>query len=147
MVTCYIGLGANLGEREKNISRALAFLREDTAIKVLQVSSVIETKPEGVSLPQPYFLNAVVKIKTSYTARQLLKKLRQIETKLGRPTHRPKNYPRTIDLDILLYGNTRIKEKNLEIPHPRIQKRQFVLKPLKEIAGELFSPEGRLLQI
>lgn len=147
MVTCYIGLGANLGKRGKNIGCALAFLREDAAIKVLKVSSVIETKPEGVLLPQPYFLNAVVKLRTSYTARQLLKKLQQIETQLGRTTPRPKNYPRTIDLDILLYGNARIKEKDLEIPHPRIHERQFVLEPLKEIAGELFGPEGRLLQI
>lgn len=136
MVTCYLSLGSNLGNRKKNIALALAALRADAAINVLKVSSVIETEPEGVPLPQPRFLNAVVKLKTSYTTRQLLEKIQQIETKLGRQAPpRPKNYPRAIDLDILLYGDSRVKEKDLEIPHPRMRERQFVLKPLEEIAG------------
>lgn len=136
MVTCYLSLGSNLGGRKKNIALALAALRADAFITVLKVSSLIETEPEGVPSPQPRFLNGVVKLKTSYTARQLLGKIQQIETLLGRDAPpRPKNFPRTIDIDILLYGDARVKEKDLEIPHPRMRERQFVLTPLKEIAG------------
>ena len=137
MVICYIALGSNLADRQKNIKLALECLEQDPAIEVLKASSIIETEPQKAP-PQPKFLNGVVKLQTSYSAHQLLKKLQEIEVKLGRKTPRVKNEPRTIDLDILLYGDLEIDEENLQIPHPRIWKRRFVTIPLKEIAPELF---------
>ena len=137
MVICYIALGSNLADRQKNIKFALECLEQDPAIEVLKASSIIETEPQKTP-PQPKFLNGVVKLQTSYSAHQLLKKLQEIEVKLGRKTPRVKNEPRTIDLDILLYGDSKIDEKDLQIPHPRIWKRRFVTIPLKEIAPELF---------
>lgn len=138
MVVCYIALGSNLRDRQKNIKLALEYLKQDPVIEVRKVSSIIETEPQKAP-PQPKFLNAVAKLQTSYSAHQLLKKLQEIEVKLGRKTTpRVKNEPRTIDLDILLYGDFKIDEKELQIPHPRIWKRRFVTIPLKEIAPELF---------
>jgi 2-amino-4-hydroxy-6-hydroxymethyldihydropteridine diphosphokinase len=137
MVICYIALGSNLADRQKNIKLALEFLKQAPAIKILKVSSIIETEPQKAR-PQPKFLNGVVKLQTSYSAHQLLKKLQEIEVKLGRKTPRVKNEPRTIDLDILLYGDFKIDEKELQIPHPSMWKRRFVAIPLKEIAPELF---------
>lgn len=137
MVICYIALGSNLADRSKNIKLALECLEQHPAIEVLKASSIIETEPQKTP-PQPKFLNGVVKLQTSYSAHQLLKKLQEIEVKLGRKTPRVKNEPRTIDLDILLYGDSKIDEKDLQIPHPRIWKRRFVTIPLKEIAPELF---------
>ncbi|UCB57183.1 MAG: 2-amino-4-hydroxy-6-hydroxymethyldihydropteridine diphosphokinase [Candidatus Omnitrophota bacterium] len=137
MVICYIALGSNLGNRAKNIDLALKYLREDPAIIILKTSSFIETKPQGVLL-QAKFLNGVIKIKTDYSAQELLKKLQAVETKMGRSLPRPKNEPRTIDLDILIYADMKIEEETLQIPHPRMWQRDFVITPLKEIAPELF---------
>ena len=138
MVTSYIALGSNLGDRKQNIDLALKYLKEDPAVEILKISSIIETEPQE-SPPQPKFLNGVVKLETSYSAQDLLKKLQEIEVKLGREIPRLKNQPRTIDLDILLYGDSKIDEDNLKIPHPRMWKRRFVSIPLKEIAPELFA--------
>lgn len=137
MVTCYIALGSNLGEREKNINLTLEYFKQDPAIKVLKVSSLIETEPHNCP-PQPKFLNAVAKLKTGYSAQELLKKLQQIEVDLGRETPRLKNQPRTIDLDMLLYGDFKIDEEGLKVPHPQMWEREFVTVPLKEIAPEVF---------
>jgi len=136
MVSCYIALGANLGERNKNIDLALEYLRLDPAVKIIKVSSLIETDPVS-GPPQPRFLNGVVKLQTDYTARELLRKLQDIEVKLGRESRRPKNHPRKIDLDILFYGDSKIDEENLKIPHPRMWERKFVTVPLQEVAPEL----------
>lgn len=136
MVTCYIALGSNLGDRNKNINLALEYLKLDPAIRVLKASSLIETEPHGCP-PQSKFLNGVAKLKTSYSARELLKKLQEIEFKLGRENPHPKNHPRTIDLDILFYGDLKIDEKDFKVPHPRMWEREFVTVPLKEIAPEL----------
>lgn len=136
MTTCYIAFGSNLGDRNKNIKLAIKYLGLDPAIKILKLSSFIETEPEA-GPPQPKFINGVVKIETGYSARELLKKLQEIEVKLGRKAAHPKNHPRTIDLDILFYGNQKIDEKGLKIPHPRMHKRDFVMGPLKEIAPEI----------
>ncbi|MBN2097495.1 MAG: 2-amino-4-hydroxy-6-hydroxymethyldihydropteridine diphosphokinase [Candidatus Omnitrophica bacterium] len=143
MVECYLGLGSNLGKRRGNIFQALAYLKQDPAIKVLKISSIIETKPQDLS-PQPKFLNAVAKIETSYNAQKLLKRLQQIEVKLGRPSPHPKNHPRSIDLDILFYGDSKIDEENLKIPHPLIGQRDFVVQPLLEVAPELLGTLSRL---
>ncbi|MFH1045676.1 MAG: 2-amino-4-hydroxy-6-hydroxymethyldihydropteridine diphosphokinase [Candidatus Omnitrophota bacterium] len=137
MEISYIALGSNLGNRRQNITHALTLLKKERGIVVLGISSLIETAPVG-GPAQPLFLNGVVKIKTAYTPGNLLKKLQQIEIKLGRPHPHAPNYPRTIDLDILLYGRRKIKTKNLTLPHPRMWQRQFITAPLKEIAPELF---------
>jgi 2-amino-4-hydroxy-6-hydroxymethyldihydropteridine diphosphokinase len=138
MIISYIALGSNLGERNKNIQQALKYLSQDSNIDILQVSSLIVTKPQNCP-PQTDFLNGVVKLQTDYSAQELLRKLQEIETRMGREYPRQKNLPRTIDLDILLYGDAKIDEYNLKIPHPRMWEREFVKKPLKEIAPQLFS--------
>ncbi|MBN3038954.1 MAG: 2-amino-4-hydroxy-6-hydroxymethyldihydropteridine diphosphokinase [Candidatus Omnitrophica bacterium] len=140
MTTCFIGLGSNLGDRKKNIAHAVEHLKQDPKITITKVSSAIETDAIG-GPPQPKFFNAVIKIDTSYSARRLLEILQSIERKLGRQSPHQKNHPRTIDLDILLYGNLTIAENDLEIPHPRMWERKFVTVPLKEIAPEFFDKE------
>ncbi len=142
MVSCYIALGSNTGDRSKNINLAIEYLKQNPAIKVLKVSSLIETEPFDC-LPQSKFLNGVVKLETGYTAQELLKRLQEIEVRLGRDVSRPKNHPRTIDLDILLYGNLKIDDNSLKVPHPRMWEREFVTVPLREIAPELFEQGSR----
>jgi 2-amino-4-hydroxy-6-hydroxymethyldihydropteridine diphosphokinase len=137
MVICYIALGSNTGKRADFIKLALECLEKDPAINVLKASSLIETEPENL-LPQPKFLNSAAKLETRYSARELLEKLQEIEVKLGREAPHPKNQPRTIDLDILLFGDLKIDEDDLKIPHPRMWQREFVTAPLREIAPELF---------
>lgn len=137
MVSSYIALGSNLGQRRKNINLAIEYLRNDPAIKIVKVSSFIETEPFNCPA-QPKFLNGVAKLEISYSAQELLKELQEIETGMGREYPRIKNQPRTIDLDILLYGDLKIEEEGLKIPHPRMWKREFVTIPLQEIAPELF---------
>jgi 2-amino-4-hydroxy-6-hydroxymethyldihydropteridine diphosphokinase len=137
MVTCFIALGSNLGDRSKNINSALEYLKEDPSIKIIKVSSLIETEPLG-GPPQPKFLNGVVKLRTAYVAEQLLKILQEIEIKLGRKNPHHKDCPRTIDLDILLYGELTIDKEDLKIPHPRMWEREFVKAPLREVAPEIF---------
>jgi len=138
MTASYIALGSNLGDRNKNISLALNCLEQDPAINVVKVSSLIETEPHNCPAHQPKFLNAAAKIETSYSARQLLAKLQKTESKLGRKMPRVKNAPRTIDLDILTFGDSKIDERDLQVPHPKMWQREFVTLPLKEIAPELF---------
>jgi 2-amino-4-hydroxy-6-hydroxymethyldihydropteridine diphosphokinase len=131
MTEVFIGIGSNLGDREENIQRAVASLKKNPHIKVDKVSSLIETEPaEG--LPQPRYLNGVIKIRTDLLAADLLKFLQDIERALGRE-RTVKNGPRTIDLDILLYGDEVIDGPILTVPHPRMWEREFVLRPLEEI--------------
>jgi len=131
MVVCYLGLGSNLGNRRKNIKKALDHLAKTRGIKIEKTSRIYETKAIGGPL-QGKFLNAAIKIKTSLTPHLLLKTVKNIEKDLGR--RRTVRWgPREIDLDILLYGNKIIKRKNLIIPHPRMFSREFVLRPLREI--------------
>ena len=137
MVTCFIALGSNLGNRQENIHSALRYLKKDPAIKIIKISSLKETEPEDCPAQQK-FLNGVVKLQTDYSAQQLLNRLQQIEMKLGRKIPHARNQPRTIDLDILIYGDLQISEKKLQIPHPRMWKREFVTVPLREIAPEVF---------
>jgi len=131
MVVCYLGLGSNLGNRRKNIKKALDYLAKIKGIKIEKSSRIYETKPVG-GPTQRKFLNAAIKIRTSLSPQLLLAALKKIEKDLGRkPTVR--FGPRPIDLDILLYANKIIKRKNLVIPHPRMFRREFVLRPLREI--------------
>ncbi len=133
MATVYIGIGSNLGDRQKNIDDALDMLKKYN-ITVNRISSIIETDPIGGPV-QDKFLNAVAKLTTELDPHTLLEKLNTIEKNLGRK-RTILNGPRTIDLDILLYDNISLTTNNLVIPHPRMFKRDFVLKPLREIADK-----------
>jgi len=131
MFNVFIGIGSNLGDREKNIKKALEYFKKNPHIKIKKISSIIETEPWGYT-SQPKYLNGVIKIKTELSPLDLLKFLQEVEKKLGRE-RKIKYGPRTIDLDILLYGDKIINLPQLKIPHPRMWEREFVLKPLLEI--------------
>jgi 2-amino-4-hydroxy-6-hydroxymethyldihydropteridine diphosphokinase len=135
MVTCYIGLGSNLGDRQYYINTAIKRIRLLMDTRVTKISKIIETHALG-GPPQGPYLNCVIEIQTALSAYELLKKLQKIEVNLGR-VRTIKNGPRNIDLDILLYGDVRIKEDSLCIPHPRMFQREFVMEPLKDIAPEV----------
>ncbi|MGI6143422.1 MAG: 2-amino-4-hydroxy-6-hydroxymethyldihydropteridine diphosphokinase [bacterium] len=140
MKEVYLGLGSNLGDRKAFIDRALAgLLRAGVTIK--GVSSLYETEPVGF-MDQPSFYNAVVRGVTGMGPRQLLKTVLAIEKELGR-RREIRWGPRTIDIDILIYGQEVIREMDLEIPHPRLAERAFVLIPLLELAPSLSLPNGR----
>ena len=132
MVNCFIGLGSNLGDRQYYIKTAIRRIRLLMATRVTKISKTIETQPEG-GLPQDRYLNCIIEIKTGLSPYELLKRLQRIEADLGR-VRTIKNGPRTIDLDILLYGDIRINENSLCIPHPRMLQREFVMRPLRDIA-------------
>ncbi len=132
--TVYLGLGSNVGEREKNIAAAVKLLAKN-GVAVQKLSTIIETEPAG-GPPQGKFLNAVLKAETDSPPQELLNKINSIEKQLGR-VRTIKDAPRTIDIDILLYGRTTIKTPELTIPHPRMFDRDFVMKPLKEIEPHL----------
>lgn len=138
MAKVFLGLGSNLGDREKNIKEALKRLRESGIAREIKISSFYETEPEGVK-NQPFFLNAVLEMETFLSPRNLLDALQVLERQLGRKKGR-KWGPRIIDLDILFYGNLVMKEKDLEIPHPLLAERSFVLTPLAELAPETIHP-------
>jgi len=131
MTICYIGIGSNLGERQLYIDRALEELKKAKGITLKRVSSIYETEPVS-EIPQGKFLNGVLEIETDLNAESLLEELNRIENKLGRK-RTVKNGPRTIDLDILYYGDEVINEKDIVVPHPRISQREFVLKGLREL--------------
>ncbi len=133
MVVCYLGIGSNLGNRRENIRLALEKIKELKGTKVIKVSKIIETRPLRCSRAQANFLNAVLKIKTNLAPLSLLRKLQNIEAALGRPKKHIRWGPRTIDLDILFYGDKIINRKELTVPHGRVFEREFVLKPLAEI--------------
>ena len=133
MTVCYLGIGSNLGNKGLNIRTALKKIKELKDTKVLKVSKSIKTKPVGGSCGQPEYLNACLKIDTMLTPHTLLKKLQDIEIQLGRPRKHLRFGARTIDLDILFFGNSVVNTKRLTIPHPRVFEREFVLKPLGEI--------------
>ena len=133
MPTVYIAFGSNIGDRDKNIQQAIGFLKAYPKIKVQKISSIIETEPVG-GPKQGKFLNGALKIKTELSARDLLNALHDIENKLGRQCGE-RNGPRTIDIDIIFYGNETINEPDLVIPHPRWRQRKFVLEPLREVGA------------
>ncbi|MGA8942321.1 MAG: 2-amino-4-hydroxy-6-hydroxymethyldihydropteridine diphosphokinase [Thermoactinomyces sp.] len=137
-VTAYLGLGANLGDRKKQLNRAIERLNHIKGIHVLKISSLYETAPIGY-VDQPPFYNQAIKIETSLTPGDLLEHLLLVEQEL----HRVREIrwgPRTIDIDLLLYGHCIIQQENLIVPHPRMTERAFVLIPLLEIAGDLPIP-------
>lgn len=131
MTTCYIGIGSNLGDRRKFIDSAVEELTRTRGIAVKRTSSIYETEPVG-AVAQGKFLNGVLEIETSLAAEDLLRELNRIEALLGRKRSIP-NGPRTIDLDILYYGDESVRSAVLTIPHPRLGEREFVLKGLREL--------------
>jgi 2-amino-4-hydroxy-6-hydroxymethyldihydropteridine diphosphokinase len=136
----YIGLGANLGDREENLRAAVGRLAE---LGPLRVSSFRETDPVGLT-DQPRFVNAVAELETDLGASALLGRLLEIERELGRDRSREERWgARTIDLDLLLHGDDVIDEPGLTVPHPRLAERRFVLEPLHELAPGLVLPDGR----
>lgn len=137
MHTVYIGIGSNLGEREENCERAIGLL-EEKGTRVIKRSSMIETEPWGVT-DQPAFINMAIQIETELSPVELLKLLKETEKEVGR---RPgmRWGPRVIDLDILLIDDLVIKSDRIEVPHPQIRNRDFVLRPLAEIAPDLIHP-------
>lgn len=135
----FIGLGTNLGsDLARNLHEAISALGNLPRTQVVRASSFIGSEPWGVA-DQPRFLNAVVEIRTGLEPIDLLRTLKQLESRLGRvPSYRWG--PRAIDFDIILYGERVVDEPELKIPHPRFREREFVLRPLREIAPEVLGP-------
>jgi 2-amino-4-hydroxy-6-hydroxymethyldihydropteridine diphosphokinase len=136
----YIGLGSNLGDREATIRAALEVLEAEPGLTVAAVSGLIDTEPVGV-VDQPRFVNGVAAVDTEVSARGLLDVLLAVEQRFGRRREAslPQG-PRTLDLDLLLYGDAEIDEPGLCVPHPRLHERAFVLGPLTELAPDLEVP-------
>jgi 2-amino-4-hydroxy-6-hydroxymethyldihydropteridine diphosphokinase len=141
----YVALGSNLGDRAQTLLDAVEALRAEEGIEVAGVSSLIETDPVGY-LDQPRFVNGVAALDTTLTARELLALLLDVEQRFGRTREAvPAQGPRTLDLDLLLYGDTELDEPGLRVPHPRLHERAFVLEPLAELAPGLEIPgRGRV---
>jgi 2-amino-4-hydroxy-6-hydroxymethyldihydropteridine diphosphokinase len=140
MTRAFVGLGSNLGERETTIRAAIGRLKSIPDIEVLGVSSLRDTEPVGY-VDQPRFLNGAVELETALSARALLGVLLELERAFGRDRGTsPAMGPRTLDLDLLLYGDATIDEPLLEVPHPRLHERRFVLEPLAELAPDLEIP-------
>ncbi|HWX09773.1 MAG TPA: 2-amino-4-hydroxy-6-hydroxymethyldihydropteridine diphosphokinase [Gaiellaceae bacterium] len=140
MPRAYVALGSNLGERERLLRDAVAALRAEDGIEVVAVSDLIETEPVGY-LDQPRFLNGVAALDTELPPAALLAVLLAVERRFGRVREGvPAQGPRTLDLDLLLYGEAELDEPGLTIPHPRMHERAFVLGPLAELAPGLEIP-------
>lgn len=139
MPLVYIGLGANLGDRERTIRTALDRLDANPAVEILRVSSLRETEPVGYA-DQPRFLNGVAALETTLGPRELLDLMLAVERDLGRTREGPRFGPRTIDLDLLLHGQEVVDEPGLRVPHPRMAERAFVLEPLAELDPALQVP-------
>jgi 2-amino-4-hydroxy-6-hydroxymethyldihydropteridine diphosphokinase len=134
----YVGLGANLGPREVTLLRAVELLAATDGIDVVAVSQLRETEPVGV-VDQPPFLNGAVMIDTTLTPRPLLEVLLEVERALGR-VRGERWGPRTVDLDLLVYGDERVDEHGLHVPHPRLHERRFALEPLADLDPKLSVP-------
>jgi 2-amino-4-hydroxy-6-hydroxymethyldihydropteridine diphosphokinase len=138
-VRAYVGLGSNLGDREATLRQALAALGEVPGIRIVAVSRLRETDPVGF-LDQPRFLNGAAALETELSPRELLAALLEVERGLGRIRGDERYGPRTIDLDLLVYGDLALAEDGLEVPHPRLHERRFALEPLAELAPGLEIP-------
>ena len=145
MTRAYVGLGSNVGDRERMLWSAVHMLAFNPEVEVVAVSSIRETDPVGLA-DQPRFLNAAVALDTELEPRALLELLMAVERELGRTRDGPRFGPRTIDLDLLLYGDEVVDEPGLTVPHPRLHERRFVLEPLAELDYELTVPEKGAVQ-
>ena len=139
MTRAYVGLGANVGDRERTLRAAVDALAAEDGVEVLAISTLRETEPVGVG-QQPLYLNGAAELETTLTARELLDRLLAVEQHFGRIRIPGEHGPRTLDLDLLLYGDEVIDEPGLTIPHPRVHERRFVLEPLAELAPGLVVP-------
>jgi len=141
-VVAYVGLGSNLGDREATIRSALAALAALPGVDALRESTLRESAPWGEAcLGQPTYLNGVAEIRTRLSPGDLLDALLRVESRFGR-TREERWAPRTLDLDLLLYGDRSFRRPGLEVPHPRMASRRFVLEPLLELAPQLLMPDG-----
>lgn len=139
MIRVFLGIGTNLGDRERNLQEARQVLSQ--RLEILKESSIYQTAPWGY-LDQPAFLNQAIEAQTALSSLNLLDVLKQTENELGRQ----ENFrygPRLIDLDILFYGNRIIQTPRLQVPHPRLTQRAFVLVPLAEIAPDFVHPQNK----
>lgn len=136
----FLGLGSNLGRKADNLKKAISLLNE-CGVRTIKQSKVHKTAPIS-KVPQPDFLNQVIEVATQHSPQKLLQIIKQIERQMGRDRTQKKRSgyerPRLIDIDILIYNKLKINKRNLKIPHPRIKEREFVHKPLKEIAPMLY---------
>ena len=140
--TGYLGLGSNLGDREAHLRGALELLRRK-GIEVEAVSSAYETEPVGEILDQPDFLNAVIRVRTTLEAEELLDLCKAIEAEHGRMFGSPRHGPRPLDLDLLLLGDIELRSERLTLPHREVTTRRFVLVPLLELEPDLVLPDGK----
>jgi len=138
-VVVYVGVGSNLGDREENVALAVRELDATPGLRIRARSLLHETEPVG-GPPQGRYLNGVIALECELSPRALLHRLREIEQIAGRERGPERNAPRTLDLDLLLFGDTRIDEPGLTVPHPRMHERGFVLVPLCEIAPDARHP-------
>jgi len=141
MTTAYIGIGSNVGQRSSFCRRAVSALDDTPEIRVTAASGLYETEPVG-GPPQRSFINGVARIETSLGPRTLLGVCKEIERMLGREPSDIRWGPRVVDLDVLTFGDEKINDEDLEIPHPRMLQRKFVLVPLLEIEPEASDPWG-----
>ena len=138
MTRAYVALGSNLGDREASLRGALAGLAGTKGITLAAVSRLYETEPVGP--PQGRYLNAVAALDTTLAAPALLARLHELERAAGRRRTAERNEPRSLDLDLLLFGDASLDGPGLVVPHPRLHERAFVLVPLAELAPELVHP-------
>ncbi len=148
MTRAYVALGSNLGDREATLLGAVDALAAEPGIDVVAVSRFFDTEPVGY-VDQPRFLNGAAALETTLTARELLEVLLAVERRFGRSRDGvPAQGPRTLDLDLLLYGEAEIDEPGLSVPHPRLHERRFVLEPLADLDPGLEVPgRGRVEDI
>ncbi|HKD94719.1 MAG TPA: 2-amino-4-hydroxy-6-hydroxymethyldihydropteridine diphosphokinase [Gaiellaceae bacterium] len=139
MTRAFVGLGANLGDREGTLRSAVDALGAEAGVEVVAVSTLRETEPVGVG-EQPLYLNGAAELETTLTARELLDRLLAVEQRFGRVRSPGEHGPRTLDLDLLLYDAETIDEPGLTVPHPHLHERRFVLEPLAELAPGLVVP-------
>ena len=138
MATAFVGIGSNLGDRETHLRTAIDLLGAEEGIEVVAVSRLRETEPVG-PVEQGPFLNGALQVTTDLPPRQLLERLLAVEQRLGR-VRAERFGPRTIDLDLLVYGDEVVEEPGLTLPHPRLHERRFALEPLAELAPGLVIP-------
>ncbi len=135
----YVAMGSNLGDRDAHLAAGLAALRATAGIEVVAVSPLYETDPVGPP-PQGPYLNGAIELATTLTPDALLERLLEIEVSQGRTRGPDRNAPSTLDLDLLLYGDRKLAGPDLEVPHPRLADRPFVLEPLCDLAPDLIHP-------
>ena len=148
MTRAFVALGSNLGDREETLGSAVAALAAEPGIEVVAVSRFRDTDPVGYVV-QPRFLNGAAELETSLGARELLDRLLAVERRFGRSREGvPAQGPRTLDLDLLLFGDAEIDEPGLRVPHPRMHERAFVLEPLADLDSALEIPgKGRVQEL